>query len=273
MTNYNPPFDFNPEIIDLVEEIGEALGTWSAFGMSDSPQLRRSNRIRTIQASLEIENNTLSIEQVTAVLDGKRVLGLPREIKEVQNAFIAYEQINQWQADNYEHLLQAHAVLMEALLDHPGKLRTSGVGIYRGDTLVHMPPPASQISRLMNELLNWLKSKTTHPLIASCIFHYEFEFIHPFTDGNGRIGRLWQTLILSKWKPILAYLPVETVIRDKQTAYYEALLESDKAANSTIFVQFMLQSLLTAIKEVAPTNEQLLLFEYQNPLVSKPHKE
>jgi Fic family protein len=141
------------------------------------------------------------------------------------------------------------------------------------EALVHMPPPASQISRLMNQLLNWLKSKTTHPLIASCIFHYEFEFIHPFADGNGRIGRLWQTLILSKWKPILAYLPVETVILDKQTAYYEALLESDKAANSTIFVQFMLQSLLTAIKEVAPTNEQLLLFEYQNPLVSKPHKE
>jgi Fic family protein len=240
MTNYNPPFDFTHEIIDLVEKIGEELGQWSAFGMSDSPQLRRSNRIRTIQASLEIENNTLSVEQVTAVLDGKRVLGLPKEIKEVQNAFLAYEQMNQWQADNYEHLLAAHAVLMDGLLD--------------------MAPPANQVSRLMNDLLNWLKSEPIHPLIASCIFHYEFEFIHPFADGNGRMGRLWQTLILSNWKPILAYLPVETVIRDKQQVYYQALRDSDQAANSTIFVKFMLQVLLTAMEDVTPNNQQLSLF-------------
>jgi Fic family protein len=240
MTNYNPPFDFTHDIIDLVEKIGEALGHWSAFGMSDSPQLRRSNRIRTIQASLEIENNTLSVEQVTAVLDGKRVLGLPKEIKEVQNAFLAYEQMNQWQADNYEHLLAAHAVLMDGLLD--------------------MAPPASQVSRLMNDLLNWLKSEPIHPLIASCIFHYEFEFIHPFADGNGRMGRLWQTLILSNWKPIFAYLPVETVIRDKQAAYYQALRDSDQAANSTRFVKFMLQALLTAMEDLTPNNQQLSLF-------------
>jgi Fic family protein len=260
MTNYNPPFDFTHDIIDLIEKIGEALGHWSAFGMSDSPQLRRSNRIRTIQASLEIENNTLSVEQVTAVLDGKRVLGLPREIKEVQNAFVAYEQMNQWQADNYEHLLEAHAVLMDGLLDSPGKWRTTGVGIYRGNTLVHMAPPASQVSRLMDDLLNWLKSEPIHPLIASCIFHYEFEFIHPFADGNGRMGRLWQTLILSNWKPIFAYLPVETVIRDKQETYYKALRDSDQTANSTIFVKFMLQALLTAMEDVTPNNQQLSLF-------------
>jgi len=251
--HYQPPFDITPEILHLVEEIGEALGRWEVLELHDSPKLRRSNRIRTIQASLEIENNTLNLEQITALLDGKRVLGLPREIQEVRNAFAAYEQMNQWQADNLEHFLEAHALLMAGVLDYSGKFRNSGVGIYRGKNLVQMAPPASQISRLMAELFNWLKSEPVHPLIASSVFHYELEFIHPFTDGNGRMGRLWQTLILSKWKPALAYLPVETVILDQQTGYYQALLDSDKMANSTPFISFLLQALLTAIKEIATT--------------------
>ena len=255
MTHYHPPFDITPDILHLVEEIGEALGRWSALKMPDSPQLRRNNRIRTIQASLEIENNTLSLEQITALLDGKRVLGSPREIQEVQNAFAAYDQINQWQADNCDHFLEAHAMLMAGLVNHPGNFRTSGVGIYRGQNLVHMAPPASQISRLMTELFNWLKYDPAHPLIASCVFHYELEFIHPFIDGNGRMGRLWQTLILSQWKPTLAYLPVESVIRDRQANYYQALADSDHAANSTPFIGFMLQALLTAVEEMAPTDQ------------------
>jgi len=255
LTIYHPPFDITPDILHLVEEIGEALGRWSALKMPDSPLLRRSNRIRTIQASLEIENNTLSLEQITALLDGKRVFGSPREIQEVRNAFAAYDQMNQWQADSRDHFLEAHAVLMAGLLDYPGRFRTSGVGIYRGKNLVHMAPPASQISRLMVELFQWLKSKPVPPLIASCVFHYELEFIHPFIDGNGRVGRLWQTLILSRWKPALAYLPVETVIRDRQDGYYQALVDSDRAANSTPFIVFMLQTLLTAMEEVVPTDQ------------------
>ncbi len=251
MANYQPPFEITPEILNLVEKIGEILGRWEVLEMPYSPRLRRENRIRTIQASLEIENNTLSLEQVTALLDGKRVLGLQREIQEVQNAFAAYEQINQWQANSCDDLLDAHAVLMAGLVNYAGHFRNTDVGIYRGKKLVHMAPPASQIYRLMAELFKWLKSEAIHPLIASCVFHYEFEFIHPFTDGNGRMGRLWQTLILSKWKPALAYLPVETVIRDRQDEYYQALLDSDNVANSTCFISFLLKALLTAMEEVA----------------------
>ena len=255
MSHYHPPFDITLDMLQLVEEIGEILGRWSVLERPDSPQLRRSNRIRTIQASLEIENNTLSLEQITALLEGKRVLGSPREIQEVRNAFTAYEQMNQWQTDSCDHLLEAHAMLMAGLLDYPGQFRTRGVGIYQGENVVHMAPPASQIPRLMTDLFNGLKSESVHPLIASCVFHYEFEFIHPFMDGNGRVGRLWQTLILSQWKPTLAYLPVESVIRDRQEGYYQALLDSDQAANSTAFIRFMLHALLTAMTEVALTDQ------------------
>ena len=255
MSHYHPPFDITPDMLQLVEEIGEILGRWSVLKRPDSPQLRRRNRIRTIQASLEIENNTLSLEQITALLEGKRVLGPPREIQEVRNAFAAYEQMNQWQAESGDHLLEAHALLMAGLLDYPCQFRTRGVGIYRGENLVHRAPPASQIPRLMTELFSWLKSEPIHPLIASCVFHYELEFIHPFMDGNGRVGRLWQTLILSHWKPVLAYLPVESVIRDRQAGYYQALVDSDHVANSTAFIRFMLHALLTAMKEVALTDQ------------------
>lgn len=255
MSGYQPPFTITPAILRLVEEIVEHLGHWSVSAGELSPRLRRSNRIRTIQASLAIENNTLSVEQVTAVLAGKRVLGLPREIQEVRNAFAAYEQMNRWQSSSVDDLLAAHGVLMAGLLDRAGQFRTSKVGIYRGEALVHMAPPAKRVPGLMRDLLDWLARGEVPPLVASCVFHYEFEFIHPFADGNGRMGRLWQTLILSRWKPLLAYLPVETVIREQQAAYYQALAESDGAAEATPFVSFMLQALLTAMGEVALTDQ------------------
>ena len=255
MSGYRPPFTITPAILRLVEEIVESLGHWSVSAGELSPRLRRSNRIRTIQASLAIENNTLSVEQVTAVLAGKRVLGLPREIQEVRNAFAAYEQLNRWQPSSVDDLLAAHGDLMAGLLDGAGQFRTGKVGIYRGETLVHMAPPAKRVPGLMRDLLDWLARGEVPPLVASCIFHYEFEFIHPFADGNGRMGRLWQTLILSRWKPLLAYLPVETVIREQQVAYYQALAESDGAAEATPFVAFMLQALLTAMGEVALTDQ------------------
>lgn len=254
MSAYNPPFQITSAILALVAEISEQIGRWSlSLGEGDegfSPQLRRGNRIRTIQASLAIEHNSLTVEQVTAVLEGKRVLGLPREIQEVRNAFAAYEQLPHWQPYKAQHVLAAHGLLMQDLVDDAGRWRNSGVGIYRDQQLLHMAPPPSQVQRLMADLLAWLKQSTIHPLVASCVFHYEFEFIHPFSDGNGRMGRLWQTLILSKWKPALAYLPVETVIRNQQSEYYAALSAADQASDATDFVEFMLQALLAAMREV-----------------------
>lgn len=247
-SGYQPPFRITAGILNAVAEIGELLGRWSASQGDLSPQLRRENRIRTIQASLAIEHNSLSLEQVTAVLDGKRVLGLPREIQEVRNAFSAYEKLPNWQASNGEHLLAAHALLMQGLVDRPGQWRDGDVGIFRDNVLLHMAPPAHQIPRLMRELMGWLSHTDSHPLIASCVFHYEFEFIHPFSDGNGRLGRLWQTLILSQWRPAMAYLPVESIIRDQQDAYYRVLGEADKASDCTVFIEFMLQALLAALQ-------------------------
>jgi Fic family protein len=223
------------------------------------PELRRGNRLRTIQASLAIEHNSLSLEQVTAVLEGKRVLGLPREIQEVRNAFAAYEQLPSFQPYKLKHVLTAHGQLMFGLVDDAGQWRHSGVGIYRDKQLMHMAPPASQVPRLMGDLLAWLETMPVHPLVASCVFHYEFEFIHPFSDGNGRMGRLWQTLILSQWKADLAYLPVETVIRHQQAQYYAALSAADKASDATGFVEYMLKALLSAMQEVveAPSRHQV----------------
>jgi Fic family protein len=247
---YEPPFRISNAAVNRVAQISELLGRWSvAGGASLAPQLRRENRIRTIQASLAIENNSLSLEQVTAVLDGKRVLGQPREIQEVRNAFVAYEAMGGWAPDSRENLLSAHGQLMAGLMDAPGRLRRGDVGIYRGKKLVHMAPPASRLGTLIDQLLGWVERTDVHPLIASGVFHYEFEFIHPFADGNGRMGRLWQTLMLARWQPLLAWLPVETVIRSQQQAYYAALAAADKASDATPFVWFMLDALHAAMGE------------------------
>ena len=189
--------------------------------------LRKENRIRTIQASLAIEHNSLSTQQVTAIMEGKRVLAPQKDIQEVRNAILTYEQLPAWKSHRLDDVLKAHQTLMLGLVDAPGHLRTGNVGVYRDNQLIHMAPPAGQLSRLMSDLLNWLKETDIHPLIASSIFHYEFEFIHPFADGNGRMGRLWQTLILSQWRPELAWLPVETLIHNQQQDYYRILGECD----------------------------------------------
>ncbi len=276
--SYHPPYTITPKILQQVADSVELLTRWQISSQASlTPQLRRNNRIRTIQASLAIENNSLNIDQVTAVLDGKRVLGLPREIQEVRNAFAAYEQLPHWKAELEADCLTAHGLLMAGLVDQAGCYRSSGVGIYNNQTLVHAAPPASRVSALMADLLTWLAPESVHPLIASCVFHYEFEFIHPFADGNGRMGRLWQTLILSQWQPLLAYLPVESIIRDRQTDYYKALSDADILANSTPFIEFMLQALLDALIEVlaktsekvsVKTSEKILVLVQGNPLIT-----
>ncbi len=254
-----PPFIATPPILALVAAIGEQVGRLEA---SLPPErqllLRRTNRLRTIQGSLAIEGNTLTLEQVTAVVAGKRVLGSAREVQEVRGAVAAYDQLGTWDPTKRDDLLAAHGVLMAGLVDRPGHFRTTAAGIKRGEEVVHVAPPAGQVRALMNDLLAWLKATGDHPLIAACVFHYEFEFIHPFVDGNGRMGRLWQTLILSRWKPLFALVPVESLIRDQQAGYYAALNESNRAGASTPFIAFMLQvihdtlAILDATPQVAP---------------------
>lgn len=246
-----PPFTITPEMLSLVASIGEQVGRLEAsFPPERQLLLRRANRLRTIQGSLAIEGNTLSLDQVTAVVEGKRVLGSIREVQEVRGAVVAYERLGEWDPTQREHLLEAHGVLMAGLVDRPGHFRTGDAGIQRGDALVHVAPPAGQVRALMNDLLSWLAAGDDHPLIAACVFHYEFEFIHPFVDGNGRMGRLWQTLILSRWKPLFALVPVESLIRDQQSGYYAALNDANRMAQSTPFILFMLQIIGRAIDEL-----------------------
>jgi len=254
---YSPPYRITPTILHLVEQIGEALGKLRAG--SDSavvPILRRGNHIKTVHASLAIEGNTLSLEQVTAVLSGKRVLAQPREIQEVRNAFAAYEKISDWTAHSRADLLAAHGLLMAGLVDETGHFRSGEVGIRRGEEVIHIAPPAARVPALMDDLLAWLEKTDEHPLVTSCVFHYECEFIHPFEDGNGRLGRLWQTLILSQWRSIFSLLPVESIIRDCQQDYYAALGRADQAGNATVFIEFMLGAIMRAIEESVLKSDQ-----------------
>lgn len=254
-SNHTPPFAITSPILTLVAEIAGAVGRLGVLaGPGGVPRLRRENRIKSIHASLAIENNTLTLEQVTAVIAGKRVLGRPTEILEVKNAFAAYEAMPGWNPSSAKDLLSAHRLLMAGLVDGAGRFRTRAVGIAQGERVVHLAPPADRVPGLMKDLLAWLKRSNTHPLVASCVFHYELEFIHPFADGNGRMGRLWQTLILARWNPLFAFLPVERVIRDRQAEYYHVLGACDKAGNSTAFIEFLLDALLTALREASATD-------------------
>lgn len=245
---YQPPYTITSKIIYLIAQISENIGRLTVLEeIQDRLKLRKANRIRTIQGSLAIEGNTLSTKQITAILNGKTVIAPPKEVQEVRNAIKAYEAFQQWQPSQESDLLQAHQILMTGLIDEVGQYRHGGVGVMSGDRVVHMAPPANQINRLMADLLDWLNDSEIHPLIQSSVFHYEFEFIHPFSDGNGRMGRLWQTLILSRWNPIFVNIPVESLIYQNQKAYYEALQASTDRADSAPFIEFILQMILDAI--------------------------
>ena len=248
--SYQPPFTLSPKLLNLVAEISEQLGSLSVLQDNENTEgglrLRRINRIRTIQGSLAIEGNTLSEEQITAILEGKPVIAPPREVQEAKNALEAYEQFEHWQSGSKKDLLKAHQTLMLGLIDDAGQYRQKGVGVMKGEQVVHMAPQADRVSKLMSNLLAWLEVSDAHPLIASSVFHYEFEFIHPFSDGNGRMGRLWQTLILSEWKPLFKYLPVESMVYANQSDYYIALNKSTEISDSAPFIEFMLERILDA---------------------------
>ena len=253
---YQPPFTMTEEITNLVIEIGEQVGAVSAYdALQPNPTLRRENRIRSIHSSLAIEQNTLTLEQVSDVIDGKRVLGPPQDIREVKNAYEAYERVSALDPYSVKNLLLAHKIMMGGLVNEAGQFRSGNVGVYSGEQLIHAGTPANYVPELVEQLFTWMKQSGLHPLVKPCIFHYEFEFIHPFEDGNGRTGRLWQSLILQKWKPFFAWLPVESLIHEQQEGYYEALNASNAEGESTIFVAFMLRIIRDALDEIIETQD------------------
>lgn len=249
-SEYKPPFTINDAIVDLVSHASYELGRASVMMQSDhSVHLRRQNRIRTVHSSLAIEHNTLTLGQVTAILDGKRVLGDPREIREVKNAFDAYDLLVDIDPMSVKALLAVHRAMMDDLAAEAGMFRTQGVGIFDGDQLVHMAPPAELVAGQVSDLIAWYGESTLPPLVKSAVFHYEFEFIHPFQDGNGRIGRFWHTALLGQWDPVFYWLPVEELIQKNQQGYYDALGTADRRADSSGFVEFMLGLFVDALKE------------------------
>ena len=246
-----PPYKITSEILKSISSISIKLGEIKANYLSQqSPQLRKTNTIKTIHSSLQIEGNILSIDQITALVDNQKVIGPEKDVKEVLNAIKVYNNIGNYDPYKEKSFLKAHQALMDGLMSNPGKYRTSGVGIVKGQEVKHLAPPASNVNHLIKELFQYLQNDTDPALIKSCVFHYELEFIHPFTDGNGRMGRLWQTVILMNEFPVFQFLPFETIISKKQQQYYAVLSKSDKAGNSTIFIEYMLKVIDESLQEL-----------------------
>ena len=249
MKNRKPPFELTNQIIDYVAEIAELVGRLTVTSpLSASPTLSRANRIRTIHGSLAIEQNALSLEQVTAVLSGKHVLAPPKDIAEVKNAYEIYERLEELDPYSVDDLLTAHGIMTRGLVEESGTFRTRPVGVVDSEGhVLHFGTLPQYVPGLVMELLDWAKANEVHMLIRSCVFHYEFELIHPFADGNGRVGRLWHTLLLSKWNPAFAWLPVESIIHDRQQEYYDAINASNDAGESTVFIEFMLSAIKASL--------------------------
>lgn len=241
IVSMKPPYDITPNILKRISSISEKIGEVNANYLSkQSPQLRKQNRIKTIHSSLQIEGNTLSEEQITALIENKRVIGPEKDVMEVLNAIKVYEKLKDYTYSSDKSFLKAHQQLMKGLIESAGKYRKQGVGIVKGTKVEHIAPPHKNVPYLMNDLFEYLKNSEELTLIKSCVFHYEMEFIHPFLDGNGRMGRLWQTLILMSEYPVFEFLPFETLISQTQNEYYKSLALSDKVGKSTFFIEYML---------------------------------
>ena len=253
-----PPYDITPLILKMTSSISEKLGEINAHFLSkQSPQLRKQNRIKTIQSTLTIEGNTLNEEQIAALIENKRVIAPQKDILEVINAIKVYENLSIYNYQSEKHFLNAHRELMNGLIIESGKYRIRGVGVVKENKVEHLAPPANNVTQLMKELFNYLKDEKELALIKSCVFHYEMEFIHPFLDGNGRMGRLWQTLILMKQYPVFEYIPFETMISKNQNDYYQALALSDKSGKSTIFIEYMLAIIDKSLGELLDFNQRI----------------
>jgi Fic family protein len=246
-----PPYEITNKILSLIASISEKIGEVKSAHLNKPPtELRKRNRIKTIQSSLEIEGNTLTIEQITDLIKNKRVIGPQKDIVEVKNAIEVYSKLSKFNTYKLQSLCEAHKILMNGLLENSGKLRTKSVGIVKGNEVAHIAPPGEMVIHLMNDLFEYLKNDDDILLVKSCVFHYEFEFIHPFLDGNGRMGRLWQTMILKEYSPVFEHLPIETLIKERQQEYYNVLGKSDNLGTSTFFIEFMLDIINDSLEEL-----------------------
>lgn len=259
MNHKKPPFTITTSILAEIAEIAELVGQVTAVsGLTTNPTLRRTNRIRTIYSSLAIEQNTLSLDQVTAVLNGKRVLAPPKDVAEVKNAYEIYDRMEELDPFSVDDLLTAHGIMTRGLVKESGYFRSGPVGVVdKQGRILHFGTLPDFVPKLVTELLEWTAESDVHMLIKSCVFHYEFELIHPFADGNGRIGRLWHTLLLTKWKPLFAWLPIESIIHDRQEEYYAAINLSNAEGESTVFIGFMLSAIKEALMEVVTDGESM----------------
>ena len=283
MDGYKPPFTITNKILSYVSSISEKIGRITAISdLEAKPHLRKNNRIQSIHASLKIEANSLTLGQVRDVINGKTVLGEQKEIQEVKNAYAAYERLSEIDPYNIQDLKQFHGIMTKYLLEESGEFRLGEEGVFNGEQCIFMAPPARLVPHLMNDLFDWMKEVqgNVHPLILSSVFHYEFVFIHPFSDGNGRMARLWHTAILSKWKSVFEYIPIESQIEKFQNEYYEIISKCHVAGESTLFIEFMLSQIDKILNDISaqikernaylPENIQKLLkvMEYDVPYTS-----
>ena len=264
---YVPPFDLTDEIANLTIETCSLLKQ-----MQISSNLCKQNRIRAIHSSLAIEHNSLTEDQVTAVIEGKHVIAPQKDIKEVQNAYEVYERMYQIDPYSIDDLLSVHGIMMETIVKDSGHFRSGAVGVYKGSQLIHMGTRPEYVEHYIRQLMAWTKESDLHPLIKSCIFHYEFEYIHPFSDGNGRTGRFWHTLLLSKWNPVFSWLPIESMIHRNQNEYYKAIADSDNSGKSTVFITFMLKLIKSVVEENVGINvgikDKVIEYLEKNPSAS-----
>lgn len=259
IASMKPPYEITQTVLKLITSISEKIGEVNANYLNkQSPTLRKQNKIKTIHSSLQIEGNTLSQEQITALIENKRIIGPEKDVTEVLNAIRVYESLESFKATDEKSFLNAHQIMMKGLITNPGKYRTKSVGIVKGSEVAHVAPPFTNVPFLMKDLFAYLKKSDEIVLIKSCVFHYELEFIHPFLDGNGRIGRLWQTIILMEKYPVFEFLPFETLINKTQNQYYQSLALSDKAGNSTLFIEYMLQVIDQSLSELLNFNNRTL---------------